>query len=265
MPLLGNGVPGYGAGVPTAAQVASLAVLAVNLGVDPSLPTVRQAQHLLEPHLWTQAVQIDNVSPGRPYPRVVYALIFQLDSVLWFYTPWDGTQSLSQYRGQVEKDKANLGPLLLAVDPGFTHYSVLPRSVEAPAGGLRLQNGCFIESIMLLFRELAKGSPVENPMLLSYYVAISGRIRGHTVLQFTSGGRVRVIDPDRPAKVVTFRYADPADPKDVADRIRRDINRARHFSLREFLQQAPGARYAATPDRNGPLVVQPAAGQAAHS
>jgi hypothetical protein len=265
VPLLGNGAPGYGAGVPNASHVLSFAVLAARLGADTPLPSVRHAQHLLEPHLWTQIVQIDNVSTASPYPRVVYALIFQLDSALWFYTPADGTQSLSQYRGQVEKDKANLGPLLVAVDPGFTHYSRLPEADEALGDGLRLQNGCFIESITLLFRELEKGTPVENPMLLSYYVLISGRIRGHTVLQFTSGGKVRVIDPDRPTRVVTFRYAHPTDPEDVADRIRGDIYRARHFPLREFLQQAPSARFAQTSDRRDALVVQPAAGKAAHS
>lgn len=265
MPLPGNGEPAYGVGMPNASHVFSVAAVAAGLSVDPSLSPARHAQHLLEAHLWTQVVRIDNASAASPYPRVVYALIFQLDSVLWFYTPKDGTQSLSLYRGQPEKDKANLGPLLLAIDPGFTHWTRFPESDESPADGLRLQNGCFIESITLLFRELEKGSPIENPMLLSYYVSLPGGIRGHTVLQFTSGGRVHVIDPDRPARVATFRYTDANDPKDVAQRIRRDVSKARHFPLREFLGHTKGDYLTRTPGGGHTYVVQPVAGTAAHS
>ena len=215
--------------------------------------------------MWTQVVRIDNASAASPYPRVVHALIFQLDSVLWFYTPRDGTQSLSLYRGQAERDKANLGPLLLAIDPGFSHWTLLPDSDETRDNGLRLQNGCFIESISLLFRELEKGSPIENAMLLSYYVSLPGGIRGHTVLQFTSGGRVQVIDPDRPARAATFRYADPNDPRDVANRIRRDISSARHLPLREFLNRTPGDLISRAPGVRHAFVAQPAAGTATHS
>jgi hypothetical protein len=251
--------------MPNASHLFSFATLAAGLSVDSSLPAVRHAQHLLEARSWTQVVRIDNASAASPYPRVVYALIFQLDSVLWFYTPKDGTQSLSLYKAQAEKDKANLGPLLLAIDPGFTRWSRLPDSDEAPADGLRLQNGCFIESMVLLFRELEKGSPIENPMLLSYYVSRPGGIRGHTVLQFTSGGRVHVIDPDRPASVATFRYADPSDPRDVANRIRRDVSSARHLTLREFLGRDPAGYVAGAPGRGDTLAAQPATPSVVHS
>jgi hypothetical protein len=251
--------------MPNATHLFSFAALAASLGVDTSLPSVRHAQHLLEAHVWTQVVRIDNASAASAYPRVVHALIFQLDSVLWFYTPRDGTQSLSLYRGQAEKDKMNLGPLLLAIDPGFTHWTLLSSSDETPDDGLRLQNGCFIESITLLFRELEKGSPIENAMLLSYYVSLPGGIRGHTVLQFTSGGRVHVIDPDRPARAATLRYADPNDPKDVASRIRRDVSSARHLPLREFLNRAPGDFVAGSAGTGHTFVAQPAARASAHS
>ncbi len=251
--------------MPNASHLFSFAALAAGMSVDPSLPSVRHAQHLLEAHSWTQVIRIDNAAVASPYPRTFYALIFQFDSFLWFYTPMDGTQSLSQYTGQAEKDKANLGPLLLAIDPGFTHWTRLRSSDETPADGLRLQNGCFIESIMLLFRELERGSPIENPMLLSYYVSLPGGIRGHTVLQFTSGGRVRIIDPDWPTRTVTLRYADPTDAMDVALRIRWDVSRARHFPLREFLKRGPGVYFAGTPGSRNTRAVPPAAGTAAHS
>jgi hypothetical protein len=251
--------------MPSTSHLFSFAALAAGLGVDTSLPSVRRAEHLLEAHVWTQVVQIDNTSAVSPYPRVVYALVFQLDSVLWFYTPKDGTQSLSLYRGQTEKDKANLGPLFVAIDPGFTHWTGLPKSDESPAAGSRLPNGCFIESMTLLFRELEKGSAVENPKLLSYYVSRPGGIRGHTVLQFTYGGKIHVIDPDRPTRPATFRHADPNDPKDVANRIRRDVSKARQLPLREFLRHVPDDSIARRPARGETQPVQPAAGIALHS
>jgi hypothetical protein len=251
--------------MPNASHLFSFAALAAGLRVDTPLASVRHAEHLLEARVWTQVVQIDNASAVSPYPRVVYALVFQLDSVLWFYTPKDGTQSLSLYRGQTEKDRANLGPLFLAIDPGFTHWTRLPKSDESLTDELRLPNGCFIESMTLLFRELEKGSPIENPKLLSYYVSRPGGIRGHTVLQFTSGGKVHVIDPDRPARPATFRYADPNDPKDVANRIRRDVSKARQLPLQEFLRHLPDGSIARRPGRADTLPVQPAAGIALHS
>jgi hypothetical protein len=248
-----------------ASHLFSVAAFAAGLSVDTSLPSVRHAEHLLEAHVWTQVVKIDNASAASPYPRVVYALVFQLDSVLWFYTPKDGTQSLSLYRGQADKDKANLGPLLLAIDPGFTHWTRLPKSDESLTDGLRLPNGCFIESMTLLFRELEKGSPIENPKLLSYYVSRPGGIRGHTVLQFTSGGKVHVVDPDRPARPATFRNADPNDPKDVANRIRRDVSKARQLPLREFLRHSPGDDVARGSGRGDALLALHATGIALHS
>jgi hypothetical protein len=251
--------------MPNASHLLSVATLAAGLSVDTSLRSVRHAEHLLEARVWTQVVQIDNASAVSPYPRVVYALVFQLDSVLWFYTPRDGTQSLSLYRGQTEKDKASLGPLFLAIDPGFTHWTTLPKSDESPSDGSRLPNGCFIESMTLLFRELEKGSPVENPKLLSYYVLRPGGIRGHTVLQFTSEGKVRIIDPDRPAKRATFQNADPDDPKDVAKWIRRDVSKARHLPLREFLRPSPAGYVASRRGQGDTPAVQPAAGISLHS
>ena len=65
------------------------------------------------------------------------------------------------------------------------------------------------------------------------------------MLQFTSGGRVQVVDPDWPNRIIRISHADPNDPKSVADRIRGDVARARHLSLGEFLDRAP-AHFLAT-------------------
>src|SRR5208282_5741579 len=210
--LLGNPSPGYGGCMQKLPHLLSVAALATGLGANGQFEAVRRAQGQLEPHVWTQVIRIDNSNLSSRYPRTVDALLFQLDSILWFYTPADGTQSLSLYRNRAEADKLNLGPLLAAIDEGFTRWKVLP-----PAGGplpkpARLPNGCFIESIAILLRRLDCGAAVENPQLLSYYVARPGGVRGHTVLQFTSGGRVQVVDPDWPNRIIRISHADPNDP-----------------------------------------------------
>jgi hypothetical protein len=231
--------------VPNIPHLLSVAALAAGLGASGQLEAVRRAQGLLEPRVWTEVIRIDNSNPSSRYPRAVDALVFELDSVLWLYTPTDGTQSLSLYRNRAEMDKANLGPLLAAIDEGFTRWEVLPRPGGPLLGQARPPNGCFIESIAILLRRLDYGASVENPRLLSYYVSCPGGMRGHTVLQFTTGGQVQVVDPDRPNRVIRISHADPDDPKNVADRIRGDVARARHLPLGEFLDRAP-AHFLAT-------------------
>ncbi len=231
--------------MPIFPHLLSVAALATGLGANGQIEAVRRAQGLLEPHVWTQVIRIDNANPSSRYPRVVDALVFQLDAILWFYTPADGTQSLSLYRNRAEADKLNLGPLLAAIDEGFTRWEVLPPAGGPLPGPARLPNGCFIESIAILLRRLDRGAAVENPQLLSYYVTLPGGVRGHTVLQFTHEGRIQIVDPDRPNRIIRISHADPNDPKGVADRIRGDVARARHFSLSEFLDRAP-AHFLAT-------------------
>lgn len=231
--------------MPNAAHLLSVAAFATGLGSDSSLELVQRAQFLIQSHTWSEVVRIENTGASNRYPRTVNALVFQLDSVLWFYTPTNGTESLSLFRGRAESDKHNLGPLLAAIDGGFTAWEVMPREGEPPTGRTRLPNGCFIESMAILFDRLAHGARIENPKLLSYYVALPSGIRGHTVLQFTTAGRVQVIDPDWPSSPKRIRYADEGDATSVALRIRGDIAKARHLPLDEFLYRPPG-RYCAT-------------------
>jgi hypothetical protein len=237
--LLGELRPGYGTYVPHVSQVLTVASLATGLNAEKSLAFVKRAQSLLAGYTWSEVVRIDNASDASRYPEVVSALVFQLDRALWFYTPTDGTQSLSQYRGRVAADKLELGPLLAAIDPGFTRWEVLDDVGEQPVVDSRIPNGCFIESMALLFQRLARGGQVQNPKLLSYYVALPGGIRGHTVLQFTSGGELQVVDPDHPARTIRIRHARGDDPKSVVGRIRGDVAKARNLPLGEFLGRAP--------------------------
>jgi hypothetical protein len=248
--------------MPNAAHLLSVAALATGLGTDRSLEIVQRAQFLIQAHTWSEVVRIENTGASSRYPSTVNALVFQLDSVLWFYTPTDGTQSLSVFRGRAESDKHNLGPLLAAIDGGFTAWEVMPQEDEPPTGRTTLPNGCFLESMAILFDRLSRGVRIQNPKLLSYYVTLPSGIRGHTVLQFTSAGRLQVIDPDRPSCPRRIRYADEVNATSVALRIRDDITKARHLPLDEFLYRPPG-QYCATvsaassSDHEQPPVAQP--------
>jgi hypothetical protein len=95
----------------------------------------------------------------------------------------------------------------------------------------------------LLFQRLACGAQVQNPKLLSYYVTLPGGIRGHTVLQFTAGGALQVVDPDHPKRAMRIRYARDDDPASVIGRIRGDVATARYLPLGEFLRRTPESRF----------------------
>jgi hypothetical protein len=151
------------------------------------------------------------------------------------------------YRNHAEADKLNLGPLFVAIDAGFERWEIVPRAYDLHPIQARLPNGCFIESIAILFEKMADGTRIENPKLLSYYVALPDGIRGHTVLQYTSGGRVQIVDPDRPANTLRIRSANENNPNSVAGRIRGDIAKARHLPLGEFLDRTPRRDYATVP------------------
>jgi hypothetical protein len=225
--------------MPNVSHLLSIAAFAVGLGDDRSLVHVQRAQSLLANNTWTEVIRIENSAHSSPYPKVVYALVFQLNAALWFYTPADGTQSLSHFRGRAEADRHDLGPLLTSIDAGFGRWEIIPEAPEARQRKLRLPNGCFIESMAVLFDRMAAGAEVRDPRLLSYYVNRPDGVRGHTVLQFEAGDRTLVIDPDRPARVIRIRYANANDPMSVVAQMRGDAAKARHLPLDEFLGYRP--------------------------
>ena len=108
-----------------------LFLIAAGLRASDSLGEARHAQSLLGPGVWSQVIEVENRTSGGRYPAQVYALVFEFEHILWFYTDADGTQSLSQYVGRTAQDKADLGPLLKGVDPGFVGWKAVP---EGPAG-----------------------------------------------------------------------------------------------------------------------------------
>jgi hypothetical protein len=166
------------------------------------------ARSMLGGETWARLVRIDSSRSSAlwkrgPYPRILYALVFELSGILWFYTDVDGTQSLSLTRGTVARDEADPGPLFRSIDPGFTSWSW----VDAPQGprkpsSLKPRNACFVESVAALNRRITAGGETAAPSLLFYYVDTPEGRLGHTVLLFgTSGGRFAV-DEDNSDKPV---------------------------------------------------------------
>jgi hypothetical protein len=160
------------------------------------------ARSLLGADAWARVVRIDSSRPHDllergPYPRIVYALVFELSGILWFYTDVDGTQSLSLTLNTVARDRADPGPLLRAIDPGFTRWTWVdaPRDPGGPAVR-RPRNACFVESVAVLNRRVASGGEAGSPMLLSYYVDTPGGRLGHTVLLFRTSSGLSAIDAD---------------------------------------------------------------------
>ncbi len=178
------------------------------LRAEPSLDQVRTAQALLGPEIWSRVIRVENRTRAGRYPRTLHALVFELANVLWFYTPADGTQSLSLHVGRLEEEKADLGPLLRDIEPGFTRWSVVPpERLPPPVPGLALGNACFIESIAGLRERLARGERLERPRLLSFYEQTALGMHGHTVLAFGTDEGIEIFDPARPAVRRTFAPA----------------------------------------------------------
>jgi hypothetical protein len=173
------------------------AVLFLTIGVfgaDRSLAHVRNAQALLGPEVWSQVVRIENKKPSARHRRVVHALVFELAQILWLYEPSEGTQSFSLHKGRLAEEKADFAPLLRAIDPGFTRWSVVADSAAADENDGTVPNGCFIRSVVALRDRVLAGGEAVRPHLLSYYIDTSTGQQGHTVLAYETAGRVEVVD-----------------------------------------------------------------------
>jgi len=214
--------------------VVGLALVAL-LPAQPALENVRTAQALLGSGVWSRAITVRNEARVSPYPKIVHALVFELAGILWFYTDVDGTQSFSLHQGNLAAEKADFGPLLRDIEPGFTRWT--PAAPDAAvrgtaAGGSPLRNGCFIESVVALRERMARGEVAEEPRLLSYHAESPGGRVGHTVLAYRVGGRLEIIDPSQRERAFAFPVSAGADPLALARALAgRDVVRARYLPL----------------------------------
>lgn len=202
-----------------------------------------RARAMLGPEHWACVLRIERVRPQSASRQVRYALVFELEDRLWFYADDEGTQSLSLWRGHLVRDKADLGPLLKEIDPGYVRHEFVPTPPVAdrpPAGPAPLPQGCFIACVAYLQSLAAAGRRPEDARLLSYYGAAPVGSRGHTVLYYTENGRRYYYDPQAASS-----------PAAISDRVPTE-------ALAIARAAAPGRGYA-RPERAVFLPLRPAA------
>jgi hypothetical protein len=214
-----------------------------------SVQTARQARATLGPEVWAQVLRIENDNPRSPYPRTVYATVFEFAGILWFYTETDGTQSFSLHRGMLATEKADFRPLLRDIEPGFSAFEVLadsgPQFAHAPQP---LPNGCFIESVAALHASLERGEPVLGAALLSYYVESAGRLHGHTVLAYESPAGLRVIDSAQGnAPLLVWRGSLASEPLKIARALTSNSVVRANWVPVPLVAEAAGPAFAAAP------------------
>lgn len=169
---------------------------------------------------WTRAVWIVNREAGRGsrYPKKFPALIFALQGMLWMYTPLDGTQSLSQYRGRLAIDQQNLNPLLAAVEPGLKILAELQRSAVPTDAQTPPPFACFPRCVARWFEMQRDEEPPDDARLLNYYMPSRSGQKGHTVLEYRRGDERFVYDPDRADELPSIS-ASVADPLEIVQKL----------------------------------------------
>jgi hypothetical protein len=199
---------------------------------SPSLQHARQAREMIGRELWSRIIRIQNTNARSVYPAEVYALVFELGGLLWFYTDADGTQSFSLHLNNLAAEKNDFAPLLHDIDPGFARFTVVPDAepgVEDPRVGEPLPCGCFIESYAALRTQALRGELILRARLLSYYVTRGGKPLGHTVLAYQTPHCALVLDPLEPGTPFSVKPNTAGDPVALAHHLRPDlqITRAR--------------------------------------
>lgn len=179
-----------------------LFLLAAAVARADALASARTAQALLGPGVWSRVLHIENRAGTARYPKELHVLVFELEDRLWFYTEFDGTQSLSIYAGHLEQDKADLGPLLRTVLPELKRFTDVTNSLtpQPPISRTRdaewLPSGCFIKCIARLHALQRDASPPDEAGLLAFYINTVAGLFGHSVLVYRQDGRRYVYDPE---------------------------------------------------------------------
>ena len=182
-----------------------------------------QAEEMLSPMHWAQALKIENKNRMSRYPATVYGTVFEFQNLLWFYTK-TGTQPLRASASRIEEFKENLLPLLQTMEPGFASFEPLvsekPFDVYAS-----LQNGCVVESIYSFGDRQEQGEPILEAKLLLYTSRNAIRSpgakhpTGHAVLVYKTPSGTFFVDPPKIESTGEFRKATDWDAKKMAGEI----------------------------------------------
>lgn len=157
-----------------------------------ALESAKAAQARLGPSTWSRVIRVENKNAHSVYPRNEYALVFEFAGILWFYSSSDGTQSFSLFRGRLAEEKADFGPGLRAIEPGFGAYSVVCDKPESCFQGMRFPNGCLIESIAAARERFSRGERITCAKLVMFYA--KSRREGHCVLAYETPEGVFTLD-----------------------------------------------------------------------
>jgi hypothetical protein len=202
--------------IPPRLRILLLALLLPAALTAGSLESAFQAQAMLGPGVWSQVLRIENERPGRGsrYPAEFHGLLVEFQGILWLYTEFDGTQSLSRYAGRVEQDRQDLAPLLQAVEPGLVRHEEVAGG--PPFGTLARPPPyhCFLAAVAHWQRLRAGPNPPTRARLLAIYP--EGHRQGHMVLEYWRDGRRYVFDPEHPAKDQELSAKLAEDPLKVA-------------------------------------------------
>lgn len=195
------------------------------LGGATPLENVERAQALLGPTVWSRIIRVENAAKPSAYPPKVYALVFELGGILWFYTDVNGTQSFSLHRNNLSDEKADFGPLLRDIEPGFGRFKVLaPRAATArKTWNEPLPNGCLITSVAVAGALVESGESVQRANLVWFYYNVEGSTKGHTVLAYETADGAYLVDPAQPHLRVGIGERLPHDPLALARVFRADV------------------------------------------
>ncbi len=191
---------------------------AVTNGRADSRESAFWGKELLGPATWSRVLLIENAAPTIRYPAKFYALAFEFEGLLWFYTETDGTQSLSQHFGQVRTDKQNCLALARGLHPGFTRVTD-GACDQPPLTALidnKLPRGCFLYCILNWRRLETFGTPARG-QLLTYYINTPDGSRGHTVLLYRYGRKHFLFDPADTELERALLTPPPEDPLEAAN------------------------------------------------
>jgi hypothetical protein len=217
------------------------------------------ARRLLGPDVWSRIARIENapahgLERRTPYPPTVYALVFEMSGLLWFYCDADGTQSLSRRYGSVEADKADPGPLFRAISRRFGPWSWVDGSACAAGAAVPAPpNACFIECIAELRRRSELGKQTGLPRIVFVYEDTpTGRL-GHTLLVFQSGSGLAAVDPDFSSVPIQIPAGVGTQARAISSYvIGRDVDDARELPIHGFRSAPADRQWAASQRPGGP-------------
>lgn len=186
-----------------------LCIAAIRAAATVPSETAQAAAGILPDSVWSQVVEIQTEGRKGSYPATFHGVVFDFEEVLWLYTPYDGTQSLSHAFGAALKDRESLGELLRENVPGYKGHRVIEKAVHKTAV-LEVPNACFLRCVASYLAEALRAAEKPDAAFLCYYY--SGRKAGHTVLVYPNRNVCLVYDPsgdEQPAAVEGVRLDDP--------------------------------------------------------